>query len=103
MTKEQKDTENVQFEHSIDSNNENLNVENRNEEEENWCLENCVWRETLTARDDKTMDLSIINIKIIEELMDQNVSRQKTGIYLQLLRVVSGASNQGHNKISSSS
>ena len=45
-------------------------------------------------------DVSIyrLQIKSLEQLMDPNVDRRRTGIYLQLLRIVSGSSStQGKN------
>ena len=79
--------------------NENYN----NEEEETQHRVARARRETLTTIDDETIDLIRVTIKRIDELMDESVTRRKTGIYLQLLRIVSGSSTQSQAKNASSS
>ena len=46
----------------------------------------------LRPKNDENIDISRITIKTLDELKDENVERRKTGIYLQLLRIVSGSS-----------
>ena len=49
----------------------------------------------VTLEDDETLDINSLTIKSLDELKDENAKRRKTGIYLQLIRIVSGSSSSG--------
>ena len=59
-------------------------------------------RETLTTMHDEGINWDHFLIKNLDELMNYLVERQKTGIYLQLLRIVSGSLTNGQGKNGSS-
>ena len=80
---------------------EDKNNNNKEEETRRWVVR--AKGETLTTLDNETIDLSRVAFKRIDELMGESVTRRKTGIYLQLLRIVSGSSTQSQAKNASSS